>query len=112
GINIGRIHKVTSYILLCVIIAFCTTGIFSWLLVLLLPENYAEVRYIVIACLAAPLLYTLSEATVIGIGISRRTIYSMLSALIAFIFNLAASYWLIPIYGAAGAAVSTAAAFL
>jgi len=54
----------------------------------------------------------LSETTVVGIGISRRSSFAMLAALIAFGVNVAGNFWLIPIFGAKGAAVSTCVSFL
>jgi len=86
-------------------------GLLSWVVTLFLPANYAAVQWIVVSCIGFPLLYTLSETTVVGIGISRRSSFSMLAAVIAFAVNLAGNWLLIPIYGAAGAAVSTCVSF-
>jgi len=47
----------------------------------------------------------------VGIGISRRSSFSMLAALIAFAINLVGNWLLIPRFGAAGAAVSTCISF-
>lgn len=57
------------------------------------------------------LLYALSEATAIGISISRRTGLSMLSSILAALTSFGGNYLLVPLYGAAGAAVATAVAF-
>ncbi|RTE65231.1 lipopolysaccharide biosynthesis protein [Amphritea opalescens] len=111
GEGLEKIHKVTRYVLLCVVILFCLAGLFSWVVTYLLPKNYTDVQWLVISCLGYPLLYTLSETTVVGIGISRRTSLGMLAAIIAFVLNAAGNWWLIPIYGAAGAAVSTSVSF-
>ena len=59
-----------------------------------------------------PLFYLLSETTVVGIGISRRSGYSMLASIAAIIVNVALNYVLIPSYGAAGAALATCYSFL
>lgn len=111
GENLDKIHKVNRYVLLAVIILFCLAGLFSWVVTLILPETYNAVQWILISCLGYPLLYTLSETTVVGIGITRRSGFAMLAAFLAFILNLLGNWWLIPIWGAAGAAVSTCVSF-
>lgn len=109
--GLENIYKVNRYVLFFVIVLFCLAGLFSWLVTLILPEQYQEVRWIVISCLGYPLLYTLSETTVIGIGITRRSSFAMLASIIAFVVNIIGNWWLIPSFGAAGAAVSTCIAF-
>lgn len=109
--KLENIYKVNRYVLLIVIILFCLAGLFSWIVTWILPKQYDEVRWIVISCLGYPLLYTLSETTVIGIGITRRSSFAMLASIIAFVVNLLGNWWLIPIFGAAGAAVSTCVSF-
>jgi len=111
GEGLDKIYKVNRYVLLAVIILFCLAGLFSWVVVLILPSNYKAVQWILISCLGLPLLYMLSETTVVGIGVTRRSGFAMLAALLAFIVNLVGNWWLIPVFGAAGAAVSTCIAF-
>lgn len=109
--GLENIYRVNRYILLLVIILFCLAGCFSWVVTWILPEQYNEARWILISCLGYPLLYTLSETTVVGIGITRRSSFSMLASIIAFVVNLLGNWWLIPLFGAAGAAVSTCISF-
>lgn len=111
GHGLEKVHKVSRYILALVVLGFSLAGLLSWVITFFLPANYAAVQWIVVSCIGYPLLYTLSETTVVGIGISRRSSFSMLAAGIAFAVNLAGNWWLIPIYGAAGAAVSTCVSF-
>ena len=109
--GLDKIYKVNRYVLLIVIILFCLAGLFSWVITFILPDNYNAVQWILISCLGFPLLYTLSETTVVGLGITRRSGLSMLAALIAFLVNLFGNWWLIPTWGATGAAVSTCVSF-
>ena len=111
GEGLENIYKVNHYVLLAVIILFCLAGLFSWVVTWILPSNYSDVQWILISCLGYPLLYTLSETTVVGIGITRRSGFGMLAAILAFIANILGNWWLIPTWGAAGAAVSTCVAF-
>lgn len=106
-----KVITVSRYILLLVVVLFCLAGLLSWVVPYFLPKEYTAVQWILVACLAYPLFYTLSETTVVGIGIARRSAYSMLACILALAVNLTCNYFLIPEFGAAGAASSTALAF-
>lgn len=111
GEGLENVHKVSRYILALVVIAFCLAGLLSWIVTLFLPVEYSKVQWIIVSCLGYPLLYTLSETTVVGIGISRHSGYAMLAAIVAFAFNIVGNWLMIPVFGAAGAAVSTCVSF-
>lgn len=109
--GLENVHTVSRYVLALVVLGFALAGLFSWVVRFLIPDEYAAVQWLLVSCIGFPLLYTLSETTVVGIGISRRSTFSMLASIIAFVVCLIGNWWLIPIYGAAGAAVSTCVAF-
>ncbi|HDS7137574.1 TPA: polysaccharide biosynthesis C-terminal domain-containing protein, partial [Klebsiella aerogenes] len=109
--SIKLVNKASQYILLVVVTVFCIAGLFSWLVDFFIPTTYADVKFILLACLGYPLLYTLSETTVVGIGISKKTSYSMLASVLALGINLVLNYVMVPKFGAAGAAVSTCLTF-
>ncbi|AXV66461.1 lipopolysaccharide biosynthesis protein [Pseudoalteromonas lipolytica] len=111
GDCLDKLHKVSRYVLLAVIVLFCFAGLFSWVITLVLPSSYTSVQWILIPCIGFPLFYTLSEATSVGIGISKRSSMSMIATTIAFLINLLGNWFLIPSIGAAGAAISTCVAF-
>lgn len=111
GIEIENVHRVIRYVLALVIILFSIAGLFSWVVSTFLPAKYSAVQWIVVSCLGYPLLYTLSESTAVGIGISRRSWYAMISAVFSLMINLLGNWLLIPKYGASGAAVSTCISF-
>lgn len=111
GENFDKIQLVVAYVSLCVTLIFCSAGLMSWITTLLLPSYYFAVEWLVLACLGAPLLYTMSEATVVGLSIGRRTGLAMVAAIFSFAVNFLGNYFLIPVLGAAGAATSTCFAF-
>ncbi len=111
GEGLENVYKVNRYILCLVVLLFCLAGMLSWVVTLFLPANYAAVQWILVSCLGAPLLYTLSETTVMGIGVSRRSSFALLAALVAFVVNLVGNWLMIPRFGAGGAAVSTCISF-
>lgn len=111
GQGLENVHKVSRYILALVVLGFSVAGLFSSVVTFFLPTNYGSVQWIVVCCIGYPLLYTLSETTVVGIGISRRSSFSMIATVIACSVNFAGNWLLIPSYGAGGAAVSTCVSF-
>ncbi|ELI6433613.1 oligosaccharide flippase family protein [Aeromonas salmonicida] len=111
GINAEKIDQVTEHTLAIVVFCFIFIGLFSWAVTYILPAEYSRIQYIISACMAYPLFYTLSETTVVGLGVTRKSNYAMLSAIVAALINLVGNYLLVPEYGATGAAVSTALSF-
>ena len=109
--NLDKIEKITDLMLGIVVFIFCMAGLFSWLVMYILPEEYKQVPYLLVTCMVYPLLYTLSECTAVGIGIMKRTRLAMFAVLIALLVNLLGNYYLVPILGASGAATSTAISF-
>jgi O-antigen/teichoic acid export membrane protein len=111
GVDPRKINNVVDYVTLAVIVIWSMAGMFSWVITYILPLEYVQVQSILLAAMAYPLLYALSEATGVGIGIKRKTMYSMLATVVALAINAAGNWLLIPGYGAAGAAMASAIAF-
>lgn len=112
GADPAQLHRVSDRLLAAVVAIFALGGLLSWVLVHVLPPQYQSAQYIVLACLAYPLLYTLGEATGVGLGIARKSGYVLLASCLALCVNVAANLWLVPRFGAAGAASATALSFL
>lgn len=112
GRGLDNINKVSRYILVLVVLGFSIAGLMSWVVTIFLPNDYSAVQWIVVSCVGFPLLYTLSETTVMGIGITKRSSFSMAASALAFCVNLVGNWFLVPKFGASGAAVSTCISFL
>ena len=112
GIDPKRVQSVIEFMTIGFSIIWSIAGLFSWIVPVFLPSEYGDITFLVIASISMPLFYLLSETTVVGIGISRRSGYSMLASIAAIIVNVALNYVLIPSYGAAGAALATCYSFL
>ena len=106
-----KIDKISEHLLAAVYFLVVLSGLFSWVIPYVLPEEYESIQFIISICLFVPLLYTLSEVTAVGIAIAKKTKYSMYVSLIAIIINVIGNYFLIPFLGATGAAISTAISF-
>jgi O-antigen/teichoic acid export membrane protein len=111
GVEPQKIKNVMDYVTLAVVVIWSLAGMISWVVTYILPPEYNQVQYILLAAMAYPLLYTLSESTGVGIGIKRKTMFSLLAAIVSLIVNGIGNWLLIPIYGAAGAAMASAVAF-
>ncbi|MBS8269967.1 lipopolysaccharide biosynthesis protein [Halomonas litopenaei] len=111
GKGLESVYSVSRYILALVVVVFSLAGLFSWVIIFFLPSEYEPVQWIVVSCLGYPLLYTLSETTVVGVGVTRNSKFAMLAAIIGFLINVIGNWLLIPSFGAAGAAVSTCVSF-
>ncbi|HDR2009853.1 TPA: oligosaccharide flippase family protein [Acinetobacter baumannii] len=111
NVDYKKIDDISEYVLATIYFIIVLAGLFSWILPFFLPEIYNKIQLIIVACLIGPLYYTLSETTAIGITIARRTKLSMFASIFAMLINLIANYILVPLYGASGAAISTALAF-
>ena len=112
-VDFTKIDNVLEHLLAAVYFLVVFSGCFAWILMYLLDgKSYAAVQYLLSICILAPLLYTLSEVTGVGIQIVKKTKLSMYASIFALIINAMGNYFLIPNLGAAGAAISTALSFL
>lgn len=109
--DLRKIDTVTSHVLAAVCFIFALAGMFSWVIDYVLPADYMQVKYIVVCCMAQPLLYTLSETTVVGLNVQRKSMHALGIAILALACNALLSFLLVPRFGAAGAAISNALAY-
>lgn len=110
-VDFTKIDEISEHLLAAIYFIIVLSGLFSWVLPFFLPNEYAAIKYLITPCLMAPLLYTLSETTTVGIAITRRTGYSMLASILAMLTNGIGNFILVPKLGALGAALSTAFSF-
>lgn len=111
GTDLTRVHHITQQVLAIVCVLFAVCGLFSWLVEYILPDYYVSVRYLLLCSIVQPLLYTLSEVTCVGIGISRRTLLNVWITVAALLVNIALNLSWVPQYGARGAVIANAIAF-
>ena len=78
----------------------------------LLGEKYREAAYIVPFLTLEPIMYTVSETTSTGIVLKNKSYMNIVVGGVACISNAVGNYFLIPILGAKGAAISTGGAYI
>ena len=111
NIKIEQFNLITDWIVMVLTTTFFIVVIISPLLLYLLPSTYVSVINLLPACMLFPIFYTISETTVVGLNISRKTSYSIIITLLPLALNILLSVLLVPKFGAGAAAVSVALAF-
>lgn len=111
SVETQKIHIIANNVVAIVFFLVVFLGLFSWVLPYFFPQQYVNIQYLLPCCLLAPLLYTISEITGIGVSLKRKTIYTMLASVIAMLTSIALCYLLVPVYGAKGASSATVFAF-
>jgi len=112
GLKFDKINEVANQAMAALVVLFSIIGSFSWAIELFLPPSYSNIKYMILCAIAPPLLYTISEITSIGIGITRKSILTTWITLISLLSNISLNYWLIPIYGAKGAVAANSLSYL
>ena len=82
------------------------------IIVMLLGEKYREASGIFPFLLFQPIMYTISETTVVGIILKKNSNMQLLSSIGACIINIILNLLLIPILGAKGASISTGISYI
>lgn len=105
----SKINKIVSVTMLLIAILLIT---FKDLIVLLLGVEYRESVFIFPYLVFMPIMYTISETTVLGINFKKKTKNHIYIAIIAAIVNIIGNLILVPRYGSIGAAISTGLAYI
>jgi O-antigen/teichoic acid export membrane protein len=86
--------------------------LFQDFIMFILPDSYNGIVPIFPFILLVPMLYTLSEITVVGINFKSKTIYHIYVIVIALLANVITAFLLIPKFGATGAAMSLSIGYM
>lgn len=82
------------------------------LLVFLLGVEYRSASYIMGFLVFIPVMYTISETSVLGINFKKKNKWHVIIAIIVSFCNIVGNYILVPKYGAYGASISTAISYI
>lgn len=104
-----RTSKVVAF---CMFILATLVIMFKDIIMIALGSQYAHASNIMPFMVFMPIMYTLSETTVIGINFFKRPKWHILIAVVSCIVNITANWILVPRYGALGAAISTASSYI
>lgn len=82
------------------------------LIILLLGEKFRVASSIMPCLVLMPIMYTISETTVLGINFKKKTKYHMKISVVVAILNILGNLLLVPYLGAKGAAISTGLVYI
>ncbi|WP_160054016.1 lipopolysaccharide biosynthesis protein [Shewanella litoralis] len=111
GVKITKIVISIEVMILFLSFSWSSFGVLSFVLKSFVPDSYTDLNFLFVAAVGVPLIYMLSEVTQVGIGISRRTSFSIIASVVALVVNVVLNFIFIPAYGASGAAIATLVAF-
>jgi len=104
-----NVSKMVSFVMFSVgIVSIAGKDIMA----LLLGEEYRATANIMPFLVFIPVLYTISETTVIGINFAKKTKWHILIAGVSCTFNLVGNILLVPTHGAIGASIATALSYV
>lgn len=85
---------------------------FKDIIILILGSKYSNASFVMPFLVFAPIMYTVSETTVIGISFLKKPKLHIYIAIIACVTNIIGNIILVPIIGAKGAAISTGISYI
>lgn len=105
----SKIYNVLFIVMLC--LGFVMIFIKDLFKIFFGPE-FEEAVNLIPTLLLVPIMYTLSEITVVGINFMKRPQYHILISVIVCIINVIGNFLLIPEFGAKGASISTGLSYV
>lgn len=103
-----NIHEIVSCVMLLISVGLIAT---KDIIIILLGSKYEGAQFIFPFLVLMPIMYTISETTVLGINFSKKTKYHIYIATFAAVANVLGNILLVPKLGAKGAAISTGLAY-
>lgn len=103
------INEIVSFVMLIFVVLMV---VFKDLIIYLLGEKYRSAVFIFPFLVFMPVMYTVSETTVLGVNFKKKTSKHINISIVAAAFNMAGNYVLVPKFGAKGAAISTGLSYI
>ncbi len=104
-----RANEMVSFVMFSV--GFLLLG-FKDILFLLLARSYRESSMVFPFLSFLPIMYSISETTVVWINFKKKSYWHMLITTVSALTNYIGNTLLVPIYGARGAAISTGISYI
>ncbi|PEA84136.1 polysaccharide biosynthesis protein [Bacillus pseudomycoides] len=104
-----KINKIVTYLMFLIGILMIA---FKDVIVFILGQDFREASAIMPFLVFMPLMYTISETTVLGISFKKKSNYHVIIAFSAALVNIVGNLVLVPSFGAKGAAISTGLSYI
>lgn len=105
-------EKVHNYMCLLMFIGALVILMSKDLIILLLGDKFRIASSIMPCLVIMPIMYTISETTVLGINFKKKTNHHMTISIVVTILNILGNIYLVPYFGAKGAAISTGIVYI
>lgn len=105
----SNINEIVSFFMLILAIGLIAA---KDLLIIILGKEYDGAQFVFPFLVFMPIMYTISETTVLGINFKKKTKYHIYIAVASAIANITGNLILVPHLGAKGAAISTGLAYI
>jgi len=104
-----KVNNIITISMIC-----CGIGciMFKDIIVLILGEKYRIASNIMPFLTFIPIMYTISETTVLGINFTKKSKYHLIISILSCLTNLIGNSILVPRFGAKGAAISTGVSYI
>lgn len=110
--NLEFFEKIHAYISLVMFGMALVVLMSKDLIILLLGEKFRVASSIMPCLVLMPIMYTISETTVLGINFKKKTKYHMNISVVVAVLNILGNLLLVPYLGAKGAAISTGLVYI
>ena len=107
--NFENVNRIISFIMTVLCLGIL---LFKEIVALILGNDFWEAIYVFPFLLLNPIMYTMSEATSVGIGFKRKTYYNIMVSGVSGAVNIILNYLLIPEFAGKGAAIATGISYL
>jgi len=105
----SKVSKLISFLMMLVgVIVIMMKDI----IIMLLGGEYEESGLMLSFLIFVPIMYTISETTVIGINFNKKVKLHIIIAITACVVNFIGNWFLVPIYGGIGASISTGVSYI
>lgn len=105
-------EKVFEYVSLFFLVLGAFILMSKNLIILLLGETYVEASKVMPMLVFIPIMYTISETTMLGIGFKKQTKYFLIISITVALLNIIGNLILVPVLGAKGAAISSGCVYI
>lgn len=105
----SKINECITIVIMLLTIMLIT---FKDIIGLLLGEKYREAVYVIPFLAFMPIMYAISETTVVGINFLKKSKWHIIIAVVSSGANVVGNYFLVPILGAKGAGIATGLSYV
>lgn len=105
-------ESVSKLVALVMLVIGVLIILFKDIVILILGNEYRESSFIIPFLVLMPIMYCVSETTVIGINFRKKSKYHILISAFSALVNIVGNLLLVPDFGAKGAAISTGLSYV